>query len=47
MVDEEMEDAPPDLVVADNTPITSLNGVEGQVEDLNLVKVPISIVTGE
>ena len=46
MADEQMDDAPPDLVPAADPSDASRIGIENQVEDLSLAKVPITIVTG-
>ena len=40
---DDNDELPPDLVPATEGAST---GVEGQVEDLSMVKVPITIVTG-
>ena len=41
---DDNDELPPDLVTASEGAST---GVEGQTEDLSLVKVPITIVTGK
>lgn len=47
MLDEDADDAPPSLVPAKDNEDSSVAGMESQVEDLSLAKVPITIVTGQ
>lgn len=46
MADEELEDAPPDLVAVGSSDENLVTGLENNVQDLSIVKVPITIVTG-
>ena len=47
-MDIEDDEAPPMLVEADtSSPATEAKRVEKDLEDLSMVKVPITIVTGE
>ena len=44
--EEEFDDAPPSLVAANGALDAPATGVEAQLEELNIAKVPITIVTG-
>lgn len=47
-LDEDLDDAPPLLVTEDgNPPVDAPDGLGVELEELNITKVPITIVTGE
>ena len=46
MEEGELEDVPPELVIV-NEDGKAISGIENEIENLNLAKVPITIVTGE
>lgn len=45
-MEDELEDEPPQLIDASNRDDADLTRLENDVKELNLVKVPITIVTG-
>jgi len=46
-LDDELDDAPPLLVIDDGNPRAETpTGLEAEMEDLSITKVPITIVTG-
>jgi len=47
-LDDELDDAPPLLVIDDgNTRAEAPAGLEAEMEDMSITKVPITIVTGK
>ena len=46
-MDDDLDDAPPSLVPAEASDGAGGIGVESQVDDLNISKVPITIITGQ
>lgn len=47
MAEEELDDVPPSLVSVEEAGDTGTDDVEAGIEDLNVTKVPITIVTGQ
>jgi hypothetical protein len=47
-LDEDLDDAPPLLVTEDGSPpVEAPDRLEVELEELNITRVPITIVTGE